>query len=219
MSNSFYISVAPELSALDTKIDTIDTVVDTIRATDVPDIQTNIDANETKIDLIRGTDVPNIQTNIDANETKIDTIDGIVDSIKLKTDLIPQKVRGNTTFHYLATTSDTQQDVLNITGQGKLNYVSFLTGNLSSTVELEIILDGLSGTLITHTGDAINMRIYPLDTILANNTFSWGKAVLSTSDNTIINIEFDTSLRIRLRRSAGPVTNVHCKCCVTTDSL
>lgn len=76
MSNTFNISVAPELAALDTKIDTIDTVVDTIRATDVPDIQTNIDANETKIDLIRSTDVPDIQTNIDANETKIDLIRG-----------------------------------------------------------------------------------------------------------------------------------------------
>jgi len=52
MSNSFNISVIPEIAALETKVDTVDTVVDAIRATDVPDIQTNIDANETKIDAI-----------------------------------------------------------------------------------------------------------------------------------------------------------------------
>lgn len=36
MANVCFLSVAPELAALDTKIDTIDTVVDAIRAVDVP---------------------------------------------------------------------------------------------------------------------------------------------------------------------------------------
>lgn len=54
MSNSFSISVAPEIAALSTKVDTIDTVVDAIRAVDVGAIQANINANETKIDANKG---------------------------------------------------------------------------------------------------------------------------------------------------------------------
>lgn len=219
MSNSFYISVSPELAALETKIDIIDTVVDTIRATDVPNIQTNIDANETKIDLIRGTDVPNIQTNIDANETKIDTIDGIVDAIKTKTDATPQKIRGNLSFPYAQTTFDVLLDVCNITGQGKLNYINISTSNVASTVELTIIIDGVTGTLVTHTGDNLIMRVFPMDSDYSGSSFTFGKTVLTTSDANLINLEFDTSLHIQLRRSAGPVANVYAICCVNTDSL
>lgn len=89
MPNSFNISAEVELAAISASITIVDTVVDAIRATDVPNIQTNIDDNETKIDacgaigaLIRGTDVPNIQTNIDANETKIDANKAVVDAIR-----------------------------------------------------------------------------------------------------------------------------------------
>lgn len=53
MSNTFNISVAPELAALSALVTIVDTVVDNIRGIDVPDIQTNIDANETKIDAIQ----------------------------------------------------------------------------------------------------------------------------------------------------------------------
>lgn len=66
MSNSFNISVKPEIAAAVVKIDAN---------------KTAIIANKTVIDLVHGTDVPNIQTNINANETKIDTIAGIVDDI------------------------------------------------------------------------------------------------------------------------------------------
>lgn len=96
MSNSFNISVKPEIAAV--KADTADirsdvtaihdtnlpavksdtgdirTDVTAIHDTDLPAAVTKIDANKSVVDLIRGTDVPNIQTNIDANETKIDAI-------------------------------------------------------------------------------------------------------------------------------------------------
>jgi len=79
MSNSFNISVKPEIAAAVVKIDANKTVIDEnkvilvdIEGTDLPAAVTKIDDNKTEIDAIRSTDVPNIQTNIDANETKID---------------------------------------------------------------------------------------------------------------------------------------------------
>jgi len=96
MSNSFNISVKPEIAAAVVKIDAIKTVIDDIHNTDLlnvtnivttsyaavldihdtdlPAAVVKIDANKAVVDAIRATDVPNIQTNIDANETKIDLI-------------------------------------------------------------------------------------------------------------------------------------------------
>lgn len=99
-------ATASELSTHDGKLDTVDTVVDAIKAkTDNlpadPASETNVDANETKIDTIdtvvdaikAKTDNlpadPASETNVDANETKIDTIDTVVDAIKAVTDNLP----------------------------------------------------------------------------------------------------------------------------------
>jgi len=65
-------SIITEVNANETKIDTVDTVVDAIKAkTD------NLPAD------------PASETNVDANETKIDTVDTVVDAIKAKTDNLP----------------------------------------------------------------------------------------------------------------------------------
>ena len=74
MSNSFFISLQPDISILSGKIDDNKTVIDDIHDTDLP-------AAQTVVDSIRSTDVPAIQTNIDANETKIDSVSSVVDNI------------------------------------------------------------------------------------------------------------------------------------------
>jgi len=74
MSNSFFLSLLPNISALSDKIDDNKTVIDDIHDTDLP-------AAKTVVDSIRSTDVPNIQTNIDVNETKIDSVKTVVDNV------------------------------------------------------------------------------------------------------------------------------------------
>jgi hypothetical protein len=68
------------ISTVDGKVDTIDTVVDTISA-DVTTIETKVDAVDAVVDSTSAT-----VTSID---TKVDTIDTVVDSVKLNTGLIP----------------------------------------------------------------------------------------------------------------------------------
>jgi len=83
VSGSIHTDIQDNIDANETKIDTVDTVVDAIQAkTDNlpadPTSETNATSN--KNDII---------TEIDANETKIDTIDTVVDAVQAKTDNLP----------------------------------------------------------------------------------------------------------------------------------
>jgi len=79
MSNSYNISVAPDIAAVQAVVDairavdvpaitgdiaTVDAVADAIRAVDVPAVTADIAVVDTVVDAIRATDVPGINTNI-----------------------------------------------------------------------------------------------------------------------------------------------------------
>ena len=81
MANFGYISVAQELAAIETKINTIDDVVDDIRATDVPALSTLIGTVDDVVDDIRAVDVPALAAEHEAIDGKIDTVDGLVDGM------------------------------------------------------------------------------------------------------------------------------------------
>ena len=213
MGNSFNISVKPEIAAAVVKIDAIDAIVDLIRSTDVPNIQTNINVNETTIlanqdilDLIRGTDVGDIQTNINANETAILANKDILDVIQAKTDLIPQNVRGTFSMAQLSLTNNTSlQDVLNITGQGKLCLLQAM-GPYGSNPIIQLTIDGDAFTLYNVQADCTNIYLYPsLDP--ENNTLTLAEqAAIFRWD-----ASFDTSLLIQMKTSSGADKHGYCK--------
>ena len=197
MGNSFNISDALLIAALEAKVDIVDTVVDTIRATDVPAIQTNIDANE----------------------TKIDTIDSVVDAIKIKTDAMPQMVRGSFTIAGMNYGGDTQTNLVNVTGSGKLLQMSIACSTAGLTVELQTTIDGVASALITHTGDTENMIVYPVARIASNTILQFLTILASSYDNNFSNIEFDTSLQIQIRRSAGPGGDIYATAYYIVDNF
>jgi len=227
MSNSFNISLKPEIAAVVVKIDANKAVIDAVRATDVPNIQTNINANETKIDIIdttvdaiRAVDIPVIASEINDNEAKIDTsisdiatVDGIVDAIKLKTDLLPLTLRGTMTQSYLSMSSDTFADVVNITDSGILMYLNIGADAAGAAIEIILSVDGITYATFSHITSEGN-----------ENQGLSPKPVASTSPYiTLIDtvsfsfdIEFSTSLRVQLRRSDGS-GNVHCSCSYSLD--
>ena len=191
MSNSFNISVHPEIAALDAKIDIVDTVVDAIRATDVP-----------------------------ALDAKIDTIDTVVDAIKVKTDLLPQNFRGAFNLYHQTTTSGTLVDVCNITGSGVLNQLAFACGNSADTIEVIVTIDGISCTAgsLTHTGDITFHYAYFADVTEPDTYFQLNHDAHPTLYYRQLSIEFHTSLLIQFRRSAGTNSPVKCKVSVCEDS-
>jgi len=130
MSNNFNISVAPEIAALEAKVDIIDTEVDTIRSTDIP-----------------------------ATDALITAVDTVVDSIKIKTDAMPQTIRGVFTTVRQTTASGALVTLINLTGQGKLVLLTIACVNAGDTVEVKITLNGSSWSVVTHTGDTTDQTV------------------------------------------------------------
>lgn len=213
MANNFNISVKPEIAAAVVKIDNNKTVIDEnkviladLHDTDLPAIDTKLTTLDTVADNIRNIDVPNIQTNIDANETKIDTIDGIVDAIKLKTDATPQNVRGKLYGVFLTTAESAFQDVVNISGHGKLNKLVIAVYDAGDTIELKVTFDGTAADNVAHTGDVIQ-QIISIN-IVSGTGIALAKLPTTGADVNLFNIEFESSLLIQIRRSAGAAGNV-----------
>ena len=188
MANSHSISDAILIAALDTKLTIVDTVVDNIR---------NID-------------VPNIQLNIDANETKIDTVDTVVDAIKLKTDGLPYLFRGAYNSASLLTTNVAFQEVLNIaSGSGSIINLLIKCYHADDTLEIKLTIDGTALDVFSYTGATSTLyMIKHIDDALASN-------VSGTYNN--FDVEFSTSLKLELRRSAGANDNVFTSICYSLD--
>jgi len=82
MSNSFNISVKPEIAALETKVDTIDTEVDAIRAEDVLNIRIDLNTNETKIEANKTVIDENKVILVDLHDTDLPSVATIVTAIQ-----------------------------------------------------------------------------------------------------------------------------------------
>jgi len=230
MSNSFNISVKPEIAAVKTVVDAnsvilVDvhntdlpaakTVIDEnkvilvdVHDTDLPAAKTVIDSNASNIGHIRNTAIPNVITEIDANETKIDDNKAILDLIQAKTDTIPQKFRGHFTLTALNTTSASWVDVINITGQGTLIGLCILCNYADDTVEASVLIDGVASVTVTHTGDTIPQVLVPAQHYA--ETYNFVKLTDPVGQLTSFNVEFDTNLRVYLKRSAGTSGIVSC---------
>lgn len=246
MSNSFNISVKPEIAAAVVKIDAIknDTGpirndVTAIHDTNLPAVKTDTGAIRNDVTAIHDTNLPAVKTdtgairndvtdihdtNLPALYTKvlhvdnsIDTIDGIVDSIKTVTDVIPLKLRGNFSLYALNTTQGTLQTVCNISGRGKLIYLVIFCGDGGDTIECQFTIDTLPSNLFTHTGDTTKQRVIFSDSVNVATSFSATLIPFNTSDINLLNVEFDTSLLVQIRRSVGSTASVSCKVAVSED--
>ena len=219
MSNSFNISVAPEIAALSALVTIVDTVVDSIRSADVPAIQANIDSNEAKIDAetaiitdIHDTDLPGVAADV----TVIDTV---VDAIKVKTDATPQNVRGKFYQAHLATTQGSYQDVVNVSGHGTLYKVTIGCMDAADTIRILLTLDGTAFSFLEYTGDTV------LQNVLINLDGGLGSGLyLKTlsdvnSDTNLFNCEFESSLLVQIYRSAGSAGQVYCKVGYSIDTF
>ena len=133
----------------------------------------------------------------------------LLDSIKLKTDATPQKVRGSVIEEYLFTESSSYVDVVNVTGQGKLLMLSCLLMDAADEIDILLTLDGTTFVNFTHTGDLVKQFILPYLDILypMPSLFS---VVEPLTEAPLFNFEFDSSLLIQSKRSSGTGDSVKC---------
>ncbi|MBA7524611.1 hypothetical protein ES705_16752 [subsurface metagenome] len=214
MANTFSISVAPEIEALEAKIDIVDTVVDAIRGTDVVNLSSAIANNSTAIGLIRTEDVPaldalldintahlvdiinnKIPANfdaIDANNTILTYLNGTsIPAINTLVSALPTSNRATLLVDETQCTSAAYIDLVNITGSGKLILMR-TTATVAADVTIKITIDGIASTEFS---DAEEVPKW----LLIDNT-TGGLLVLSSSSTfALLNIDFHTSLRIQVK--------------------
>lgn len=241
MSNSFNISAVPELAAIETKIDTVDTEVDAIRAVDVPSlvgylspirndvtsihdtylpyIMTETGAIRNDVTAIHDTNLPAVKTDTGAIRNDVTDIKSDAAAIKLKTDLTPQKIRGHFSKYGLTTASGSFTNVCNITGSGKIICCQVALADAGDTLEGKITLDGIASLAFSHTGD-VDPQYVILDDYNISPTVLRFRLSQSGAENFIhINMEFDTSCLFQVRRSAGAASSVYASTDISLDSF
>ncbi len=141
MANSYNISMAPAVAAVQAVVDnidnvsipacgvlmiTIDTVVDAIRAVDVVNLAAQNTAIDTVVDAIRATDITTITNAITA-----------------------KNVRGQFKKAHRSTTTTGFEDLINIaSGSGKLVSIMY-NGGASTTNKIRITIDGILSNTLT----------------------------------------------------------------------
>ncbi|MQY80504.1 MAG: hypothetical protein GH151_15185 [Bacteroidetes bacterium] len=218
MSNSFNISVIPEIAALEAKIDTIDTVVDNIRAVDVVNLSSAIANNAVDIGVIHNTDIPDLSTIVTNIGVAVVAIDTVVDDIQAKTDTIPQKIRGTMKTAHLSTTSAAYVEVLNVTGQGILYGISVNVADAADKIRFKITIDGIASEG-THTGDTDINSLVSCITSASGDFYFNPVAFIQTDMSGTFYFSFSTSLLIEIKRDTGTANNVLCSVWYAEDEF
>jgi len=166
MANTGFISMAPQIAA-------VQTVVDAIRATDVPVLTAGIATIAADTNNIRTVDVPAIDAAITA---------------KVR--------RGQFKVGYLTTAETTSQDVINITGSGQLYRIACEA--VSQELRIIVTIDGVAGSERSLTADTTGFLGFKDPPSVTDDL--WFECSEELPD---ISVEYKTSLRVQIRCALG----------------
>ncbi|MBA7608294.1 hypothetical protein ES703_15471 [subsurface metagenome] len=233
MSNSFNISVKPEIAAVSSLVSANGVIIADIHDTDLPAVKTDTADIRTNVTAIHDTDLPAVKTDtgyiltgvtsihdvllpavvseIDDNETKIDNVKTVADAIQAKTDAMPQNVRSKFYRSYLNHGSSEFTEVCNVTGHGIL-YGIGCSNDGADTMEIRVTIDGFAFT--DFVMDTSGMALMP-------KFDSLNPLILSTKETYDPDVqwmwEYWESLLVETRRSAGSTAGVLCKVYYSVD--
>jgi len=188
MSNYCYISPSIEIAALAAQVVTVDTVVDAIRAVDLPAINVNINANETKIDII---------------DTVVDAIRA-TDVPVLAALLVKERINAVTSACRLDNATVNYEDVLNLTGRAGIIKAIYCTASGGAMAWVTVRVDG--GALWSTAIAAGATKTVKLSEDPA------GTEVVVEGGNTsnfVLNLKFHDSVHIQFK--SGEAVQSQCK--------
>ena len=155
MSNSGYISMAPDIAAVSALVTTVDTVVDNIRAVDVPALAAEHAVIGGVVDAIRAVDVPALAAEHAVLSGENAAIQAVVDAIRatdigtITAAITAKAVRGTfTVTSYAANPGHINYvEIINVTGSGFLHSVNVKT--LTTNGQIRLTLDGVVSNQLT----------------------------------------------------------------------
>lgn len=163
-------------------------------------------------------DIATLSDKVDAVETKINTINSTVNAIILKTNKIPQKVRGTLYKDSLFTSSSDFQNVVSVSGQGKLLMLCCLLMFDTDTLQLILTLDDYAFAPFSHTGDTSEQFLLP-SLEIAYVEPRLRSITTPLTDLNLFDFEFKTSLLLQIRRSDGTGGDVKCAALYQLDEF
>ncbi|MBA7604763.1 hypothetical protein ES703_11889 [subsurface metagenome] len=215
MSNSFNISVKPEIAAVSAAIAanlvhilSNASALATIQTTDLPGIATQNTNIKSVVDAIADPQLPDIITAIGANETKIDSNKTVLDLIQAKTDLLPLAIRGKFYQTGLSMASSDNALVTDISGHGKVYMLCLQILDSGDEISLTLNIDGDGWVPLTHTGDTDNHPLVFFTSSGASGIRTLRLLAETDVRNKMFNLEFESSLKLYIRRSSGTAANV-----------
>lgn len=184
-------ATATGVTAVEDKVDIIDTNVDSILA-DTNELQTDlvnggrldllIDGIKSKTDTIVASGAT--EANVDAVETKVDTVDTVVDAIKLKTDIIGATVAleaGGNIATILADTNELQTDLVD---GGRLD---LLIDGIKAKTDV-IVAGGATETNVTTAVNdiaAVHVHVGTIDSHVTADYTATEKAAIDLLDDAV----------------------------------
>lgn len=212
MSNSFNISVAPEVAAVQAVVDANSVIITDIHDTDLPDVHTDIATIDTEVDAIRAIDLPNQMTQSVANAALIAIVDGVADDIKLKTDALPQNVRSKWLAAMLTTGEDTWQTVVDVTGAGILYGINE-THTGGETGELRLTLDSVVWTVLNSV-DSMQFVMPSFGNVSGNLLLPAANPPVE-----LFRFEFWENMKVEIREEPGKSGAYNCKVHYSIDQF
>jgi len=248
MSNSFNISVKPEIASLEAKVDIIDTEVDQIRldVTDVhdtdlpavksdtgpvrndvtaihdtmlPSVMTNVAAIRNDVTDIHDVNLPLVKTDTGAIRNDVNDITTLINAIKTKTDATPQKVRGKFYCAYLSTSLTVPTDVVNVSGQGKLLILAIVSTTVDHGIELNLTVDGVAWEPLTHLGDTNAQACVQSANINTGEKLIMLIPQTSQPEPRLFDLEFSSSLLIQIKKYEAGMAYVACRAIYLVDNF
>ncbi len=185
MSNSFNISVKPEIAAV--KADTADirTDVTAIHDTDLPAVKTDTADIRTDVTAIHDTNLPAVKTVVDNNAVSLAALYN----------------RGTLLSVYDGSPANVWEDVLNVSGSGILYLILFENTDGGTTGDIRITIDGILSRELSFGGDISEYSVIIDADRIDLNYFELRLIAADTGDYNPLNIEFSTSLIIEHKAS------------------
>lgn len=133
-------------------------------------------------------------------------------------NISPLKVRGRFKRAFLETASATFVDVVNVTGSGKLFMLGAYPFSAGQNCEVSLIIDGFSFNTLVLT-IANHQHIFPSVRLVHDPTCDLNFMLSSLDSQELpFNLEFDTSLQVRVRNSSPAPQTIYCKVLYSLDT-
>ncbi|MBA7520717.1 hypothetical protein ES705_12813 [subsurface metagenome] len=132
---------------------------------------------------------------------------------------INRNVRGTLLSKFVFHTSSDFVEIINVSGPGVLYKLLIKLLDAGDTMELMIVRDSINFDCFVFTGSAVMQVVFPLASSSAVNHITLTSLDITGAGPNLFNMDFQNTLVISTRRSAGTAAEVQCYALYSLDKI